>query len=132
MRYCLVLIPVGLFSATAQAAPVGAGDLLRQVPPPAAIAPLRAGGFRQQPEADIAKAGPSEKVHVRGFKLTGNRIFGSDILSPLIRPDMGKDLDLDQLNAVAGRITNFYKVRGYRLTRAVIPAQEISDGIVEI
>src|ERR1700757_4564096 len=41
-------------------------------------------------------------------------------------------LTIGQLQAIADGITKYYHDKGYFLARAVIPAQEIKDGVVNI
>jgi hemolysin activation/secretion protein len=50
----------------------------------------------------------------------------------LIAEAEGKELTLPELNDRAARITDFYHAHGYPLTRAIIPAQTISDGVVTV
>src|SRR5690606_16007364 len=44
----------------------------------------------------------------------------------------GRSLTLVELGAISGRITAFYRARGYPLARAIIPAQTIRDVVVAI
>ena len=46
--------------------------------------------------------------------------------------DRDKGLTIGQLQLVADEITNYYRERGFFLARAVIPAQEVVDGVVTI
>ncbi len=53
-------------------------------------------------------------------------------LLPLLQDFVGKELSLADLWRAADIITRYCRERGYFVTRAYIPAQDINDGIVEI
>ena len=80
--------------------------------------------------APAAEAGPS--ILVKGFKITGNTLFGDDVLQPLVAPWVGKQVGTDQLLDVTEAIKNRYKDAGYFLTQVFVPAQEVPDGIVTL
>ncbi len=92
------------------------------------------------PELDIAQpeqapepasdTGP--RVHVRAFALGGNHVFDGDTLLPLVADLAGRDLSFAGLQQAAGRITAYYRERGYVLARAYLPRQDIDDGVVRI
>jgi hemolysin activation/secretion protein len=44
----------------------------------------------------------------------------------------GKELSLPQLQALADRLSEHYRARGYLLSHAYVPAQDVRDGTVEI
>ena len=71
-------------------------------------------------------------VRVTAFKITGNDVLATSLLDPILVPYVGKELDLTQLQAIAGLITQEYRRRGYVLARAYIPQQEIANGEIEI
>ncbi len=74
----------------------------------------------------------SGAVRVSAFRFTGNTVPGSDGLQALVSESVGRDLTLAQIEALAARVTAWYRERGYVLARAHVPAQEIADGVVEI
>lgn len=74
----------------------------------------------------------SSSVRVTAFKITGNAILTTSLLEPILVPYVGKELDLTQLQAIAGLITEEYRRHGYALARAYIPQQEITSGEIEI
>jgi hemolysin activation/secretion protein len=81
----------------------------------------------RQPAAD---AGPA--ILVKGFRITGNTVFGDDVLQPLVAPWVGKQVGTDQLLDVAEAVKNKYKDAGYFLTQVFVPAQEVPDGVVTL
>jgi len=83
-------------------------------------------GKHKQPVA----AGVS--FHIKTIRIIGNTLFSTAVLHSLIADSENKTLSLKQLNALADRLTGYYRQHGYSLTRAVIPAQGIKHGVVTI
>ncbi|HYG28105.1 MAG TPA: ShlB/FhaC/HecB family hemolysin secretion/activation protein, partial [Caulobacteraceae bacterium] len=131
------LIPIGLAAlvlastaapALAQQAP-DAGTLLREqprpVPPPVEpAAPLTLGTPAVQPE----EAG--QRVRVSGIRVTGATLIPADELAAQLRPLVGGEHSLTDLQRGALTLIAYYAQRGY-LARVLLPPQEIKDGIVE-
>ena len=67
---------------------------------------------------------------VSSIRITGNTKIGTATLHALVADGEGKEETLNQLQALAGRITDYYHAHGYPLARAIIPAQRIADGVV--
>jgi len=76
------------------------------------------------------KEGPT--VFVKKFRVSGNTVISTQKLEALIRSAEGKDLTLEELRAVAGRITEYYAAQGYLLARAYLPPQDVREGVIEI
>jgi hemolysin activation/secretion protein len=53
-------------------------------------------------------------------------------LHPLVASGEGQDLSLNDLDALAGRVTDYYHDHGYPLATAYVPAQTLHDGVVRI
>ena len=118
-------------SAFAQQPP-NAGEQLRQIPPPVmndkASPDIR---VERQATPDRTDTGGAT-VRVKRVRVTGNTRFseGDLIAAANIVPD--RDLTLADLRAAAARISAFYNSRGFFLAQAYLPAQDVSDGAVEI
>jgi len=120
--------------AQAQTAPVvpGAGTILQQVQPVAPPAPSTTEpGLKIEREGG-AKLPPSAPFEVKTIRITGNTLFATATLHALVMDAEGKSLTLTQLDELAKRITDYYHSHGYPLARAIIPAQTIRDGVVQI
>ena len=136
----LAWIPAAHLGLTLLAASAGAqtlpniGDAVRQAQPPAkpvAPAPLPSiGGQTIEPPMSSLPSGP--KLEVKSISVVGNRVIATATLSALIADGSGKTLSLAELEALAQRITKYYRAHGYFVARAYIPAQEIVDGTVKI
>jgi hemolysin activation/secretion protein len=75
-------------------------------------------------------AGP--KVEVKNIEVVGNRVIDTTPLVALVADGVGKTLTLPELEALAQRITKYYRAKGYFVARAYIPAQEVSGGTLRI
>lgn len=71
-------------------------------------------------------------VVVSRFQVTGSTVFAAERLRALVADGEGRALTLDEIEALAGRITQHYREQGYLLARAYVPVQEVREGVVEI
>lgn len=78
--------------------------------------------------ADKADSAP---FYVAAFRVSGATVFAEQQLLEILGP-AGRDLTLALVRERADRLTKFYKDAGYVVARALVPAQEVRDGIVEI
>ncbi|WAC74487.1 ShlB/FhaC/HecB family hemolysin secretion/activation protein [Roseateles sp. SL47] len=87
-----------------------------------------------EPAASRALPGASAEpqLSVIQFRIEGNTLLDNATLQALIADAQGRSLSLDQLHAIAERITAFYRQQGHVYTRAIVPAQVINNGIVTI
>jgi hemolysin activation/secretion protein len=123
-------------SAHAQALP-GAIDPGRQIADPEQLLPPAT----QRP--DLLLSGPEvpfeapEGTQDIVFTLTAIRIEGASALSQeelsaIYAPALGQTVPLSTLWEIAARITQAYREQGFFLSRAYVPAQDITDGRVTI
>lgn len=130
LRFLLFLFPLAAQAAGAVAP--GAGSMLQQVEPLVPPAPSSDGTGLKMEQGGAAKLPVSAPFPVNSIRITGNTLFDTATLHALVADAEGQSLALTQLGEVAARITDFYHVHGYSLARAIIPAQTIRDGVVEI
>ena len=69
---------------------------------------------------------------VSSVRISGTTVFTDLELLPLVAGVAGRVASLADLEAAAGRITQFYRANGYPVARAYVPAQNIERGSVEI
>ncbi|WP_268944833.1 POTRA domain-containing protein [Pseudomonas sp. KNUC1026] len=118
-------------SAYAQVTP-DAGTILQQLQPTLpSSSPSSAPSLKAQPKAN-ATLPESAPFFVKQLRITGNTIFPTDELHRLVADQEGQPLTLRQVGELASRITAYYQNHGYQLTRAIIPAQTIKDGVVTL
>ncbi len=112
-----------------------AGQILKTIPPLAPIPPAANETDalpRTPPDRPPLKVDDRVRIPVRQIMLTGNTVFSRETLLPLVQDAIGQELTLDALNALAYRITQYYRNHGYLLAHAYIPAQDITAGTLEI
>ena len=109
-----------------------AGKLLQQVQPPTPPAVPQAGPSLTVAPEPASGPGTSPAFDLRLIRITGNSVFDEARLHALVASGEGQRLTLAGLEALAGRITAYYQNHGYPLSRAIIPAQSIRDGVVVI
>jgi hemolysin activation/secretion protein len=118
--------------ASAQAPP-DSGTILRQIDPapqsPTTSTPTITLPLETRPALPITT---DMTVDVRGFRITGSTVFSERQLLPLLTDAAGSALNIQELDAIADRITRFYRERGYLVARAYLPQQEVTEGIVEV
>lgn len=71
-------------------------------------------------------------IAVRSINVTGSTIFTAVVLEALVADMVGTTTTLAGLEAGIARINHYYRERGYFLTNAYLPAQEIKDGALQI
>jgi hemolysin activation/secretion protein len=118
----------------AQQAPPTAGQILQQATPPPRLPTTEAP--RTVIEGDAAtQSGGGERVAVGSIRFTGNTVFSKSDLQGLVADSVdraNKSMSLDELNALALRVTRYYRDHGYLVARAWLPPQEIRDGVVTL
>jgi hemolysin activation/secretion protein len=127
----ILLLANSLLAQAAGPTP-GAGTILQQINPVAPPAPSSGGTGLEIEQEGAATLPPSAPFPVNTIQITGNTRFDTVTLHLLVMDAEGKSLTLTQLNEMAARITGYYRDHGYPLARAIIPAQRIQDGRVEI
>lgn len=115
----------------AQPLPIDAGRIQEQlrapeVPKKPAVAPQ----IRIEPPPGDAKA-DTPPFYVASFRVTGATAYNAPSLVRLLG-EAGRPMTLREVQERAERITKAYKDQGYVVARAVVPAQDVRDGVVEV
>lgn len=137
MPFALLSLSLAVSQALAQMDPSNApsaGDLERFVSPPLQAptrpADERAVQQREQPKPGTQNEGP--RIEVAKLVITGNTVFRTEELDALVAEVPGKSWSLADLQDAVYRITAYYQNAGYGAARAILPAQEIRDGVVQV
>jgi hemolysin activation/secretion protein len=69
---------------------------------------------------------------LRGVAITGAHTLSPDQLSTSYQPYLGKKVSQTDLAAIAESIGDLYRAAGFHLSRAIVPPQDIQDGLVRI
>lgn len=72
------------------------------------------------------------RIEVKDIKLEGNRVFSDLDLVEVTRRYEGREISSEDLQALRRELTFYYVDRGYINSGAVIPDQEVKDGIITI
>jgi len=126
----LVLLSPASFAQTAP----DAGSTLRELetepltPPPPPPPPPSI----KEPPAPAPKPAPEVRFVLKEVRISGNTVFEAAALVELIRGLLDTEVGFKELTQAAERITAYYRARGYLLSRAYLPPQEIQDGVVQI
>nr|WP_239537726.1 ShlB/FhaC/HecB family hemolysin secretion/activation protein [Dyella mobilis] len=115
----------------AQQTPPGAGQLLQQAQPQQQQLPNREPKIQIQ-APPTSHATDNTPFEVRQIVISGNTTFDAQTLHALVADGEGRTQTLATLNALAQRITDYYRAHGYPLSRAVVPAQALNDGVVQL
>lgn len=85
-----------------------------------------------QSESDSLNRSPPAPVSIKKIKFIGNTVFSDDQLRKIVAPIQGERLSFEDLFALRSRVSDYYAEQGYVSTSALIPTQNLADGIVEI
>ncbi len=119
-------------SAQAQTPP-DAGRLLEQTQPaPRPVPPAQAPRVVEPPVRPPIVMPEGITVTPSAFRVSGAVSFPAEELLALLKPFLGRKLDLAGLNEAAGAITRRYQSAGHLLSYAYIPAQRVADGVIEL
>ncbi|WP_188380570.1 ShlB/FhaC/HecB family hemolysin secretion/activation protein [Oxalicibacterium faecigallinarum] len=120
-------------SSLAADPPITPGSVLDTVMPPKprlpstpaqVVLPAQAAPSQHEPRA--------KRFRVNAFRFSGNTVYQERSLKRLVERFVDQELNLYDLNKAADTVTDFYHSRGYRLARAIVPAQKVENGIVNI
>ncbi|WP_319402020.1 ShlB/FhaC/HecB family hemolysin secretion/activation protein [uncultured Anaeromusa sp.] len=127
--FCLMAADMPAFAAV----PPTSGTLLDGVkPPPQQVEQNNKPSVTIQQDEQPDQSKSKEKIAVSRFRLSGELpLLEPELLSQLKRYE-GRELTLDELNQAAGDLTGYLRRQGYLVAFAYLPAQSITDGVVEI
>lgn len=134
----LMLMALAAPPALAQVAPVipGPADITRIRPEAPLTTPPSSVPIEAAPTPAPAEAAPpgAEEVPItiRHLEVQGMTRFTPAEMEPYYREYLDRPATLDALWKISAAITRHYRDRGYFLSRAYVPAQEIEDGRVTI
>ena len=83
-------------------------------------------------EVNTEAADASPRVSVQSIRIEGSTVFSPDQLEQTVQPFTGQSLTLEELQAAANAVTQLYLNAGYITTKAVLPPQDIQDGVVRL
>ncbi|NEP62087.1 MAG: ShlB/FhaC/HecB family hemolysin secretion/activation protein [Symploca sp. SIO2G7] len=91
------------------------------------------------PTPPIAPPDPTEPspeteptVVVQGFDVSDSTVFEQSDFEEVLSPFIGRPLGIEELRQAADSITQLYLDKGYITSRAVLPNQPVTDGIIKL
>lgn len=118
-------------SAGAQPAPPpDAGRIQEQLRPPEPARKPAPAQIRIQPPPGPAKV-ETPPFYVASFRVRGATVFPEADLQRLLGEPQ-RNMTLAELQNLVERINEHYRARGYLVARALIPPQDVRDGVVEV
>lgn len=72
------------------------------------------------------------KLLVRSFKIEGENLASETELREIVAPYEGRKLTLTEIYEVADKITTLYRIKGYLVAKAYVPAQDARKGVLRI
>jgi len=74
----------------------------------------------------------SQKFVLSSVSLEGASVYKNDEIASLYKEQVGQTISLLDARKIAQKITAHYRNAGYILTQAVVPAQDVTDGVLKI
>lgn len=85
------------------------------------------------PEAPAVQTGGDQpRFLVREIRFTPSEILSAEELSAIAREYAGRELTLADLQELAGKVNALYRAKGVVTARAIVPAQDVRSGVVQI
>ncbi|MGB3188051.1 MAG: ShlB/FhaC/HecB family hemolysin secretion/activation protein [Limnoraphis sp.] len=88
--------------------------------------------IQNDPPPDNQLTPDTPPIPVTRVEITGSTILTPEEINTLVAPLEGRSVTLVQLQDTADKITEIYLERGYITSRAIVPEQTISEGVVQI
>lgn len=125
----LPFAPAELLPSSIQQAPTGA----QVSPPPTGEKPTPAlPSSAPLPSSALPVAAAKIKFKLNQIVITGNTAYSQTTLEKLYSKYLGTTISLVDLQNITDSITKRYREDGYLLSKAVIPAQKINNGVVRL
>lgn len=132
-RFCAILVAVGAVpvAAHAQDTTVNPGRLDERLRDDSVTPDARPVAVPELPDQQVAPEG-TVSVRLREVRFEGATVVPLDVLQGIAAPYLNRDMPVSEVFALAERVTAEYRRRGYVLSRALVGAQRIEDGVLTI
>ena len=84
------------------------------------------------PESDVQKQLGQIRVFVKAIQVTGNTVFSDTTIESVTKPYQNRSLVTEDLERLRLALTLLYVNNGYITSGAVIPDQDVQDGVIQI
>jgi len=83
-------------------------------------------------DVDGAEVSIEKVFTLQKIMLDGSTVYNHEAINLLVEGHIGQQVSFADLNAITRSITRLYRDDGYMFSRAILPPQEIKDGIVHL
>lgn len=111
--------------------PPDAGQLLQQNRPAPSLPKLDP-TLEFRPPATAESLPGGAKVTLKEVQFTANTAFNSQQLSAVLGEVAGRSYDFSGLQALAQKVSDYYRANGYPFARAFIPEQRFVAGVLQL
>jgi hemolysin activation/secretion protein len=80
----------------------------------------------------VPLADPTPLFLLRRVSIVGATAIPPDRLTTAYQPYIGKKVSQADLVAIAGNISDIYRIAGFHLSRAIVPSQHINEGSIRV
>ncbi len=88
--------------------------------------------IQPEPPTETQPSPESSPIPIRTVEVFGSSILTPEEINTLVAPLEGRSVTLAELQNVADQITELYLERGFITSRAIVPEQTITEGVVRI
>lgn len=133
---CIVLASLGNAGVSAQTVPlpgsVQPGQIERELRPTPMPRAVPDGAMIPMPSIKAPAGAEGIRFLLREVTFSGNTRISVDVLRADAQSYLGREVTLADLYTIAERVTARYRNEGYVLSQAVVPAQEVQQGVTRI
>lgn len=131
-----IAFALGVGSVCAQTTPVPRtvqpGQIERELKPEPVPRAVPEGALIPMPGVKAPPGAEGIRFVLREVTFAGNTRIAAHVLCADAQPYLGREVTLSDLYAIAERVTARYRNDGYVLSQAIVPAQEVQQGITRI
>jgi hemolysin activation/secretion protein len=123
---------VGGEGLPSSALPEQVSKSLSKEQPAALPAPPQITSPKKQESSPLGPEAEKIKFKLNSIVLEGNTVYTAQQLMLLYKENIGKTISVAELFNIAQKITYYYRNNGYVISRAILPPQNIKNGVVHI
>jgi len=101
-------------------------------PAPSDQPPLALPPAQPAPGAGQERLSAGLRVHVSAWHVTGSTVFSQEELARVLAPYTGREISSEDLIAARDAVTRLYVDHGYVSSGAVLPDQDVKDGVIQL
>src|SRR5579862_2399769 len=96
------------------------------------LKPLQPISMPQEKPTGLGPEAEKIKFVLKKLIFEGNHVYTDEQLLPLYKNKLNTTISIAELQSIVQNITNFYRNNGYILSRAILPPQHVTGGIIHV